>query len=201
MKEVLTWNTACAVIAVAAFALNLWVFMRRRRERRERLSLEEPNSYRERWTECVAFQAFWQLHRAKLLAGGYGKHHAYHVTDDGVLLAVDAVDYYLAVLAGANEFWDAVATAGGERGNPFAVTLDEIDLGDGKGDFTYVYNRCGEAFVDAVLPFPLPYSDDSARATADDFKDAVIDAQAEAAKRKRIRYAKSFHDGHHTTTA
>ena len=31
MSEVLTWNTACAVVAVAAFALNLWAFMRAKR--------------------------------------------------------------------------------------------------------------------------------------------------------------------------
>ena len=194
MREVLTWNTACAVIAVAAFALNLWVFMRRRRERLERLSLEEPNSYRERWTERVAFQAFWQLHRAKLLAGGYGKHHAYHVTNDGVLLAVDAVDYYLAVLTGTNEFWDVVATAGGERGNPFAVTLDEIDLGDGKGDFTYIHNLSGKVFVDGIAPVDLLHPNDCARVTAGDFKNAVIDGQAEAAKRNRSRYSMAVQD-------
>lgn len=131
--------------------------------------------------------------RVELAPSGRGKHHAYHVTDDGVLLAVDAVDMYLACLAGLDEFWDVVAASGGGRGNPFAVSLDEIDLGDGKGDFTYVYNRCGEAFVDAGGPMPPPYAHDSARATADDFKNAVVHAQAEAAERERSCYANAFH--------
>lgn len=183
MKEALTYSAL--IMAALGLALNAWAFLR------ARLTPEEAE--REDRAERGAFEAIGELLRAELLAGGRGKHHAYHVTEDGVLLAVDAVDMYLACLAGLDEFWDVVAASGGGRGNPFAVSLDEIDLGDGKGDFTYVYNRCGEAFVDAGGPLPPPYAHDSARATADDFKNAVVHAQAEAAERERSCYANAFH--------
>ena len=174
---------ASAVFAAFALALNAWVLIARLRERAERKSRE-----RDERTEGVVLKTLRELLRAKLLAGGYGKHRAYHVAQDGTLLAVDAADLQLAIFAGFYEFWDFVARISGQgiadyRANPFAVSLDEIDLGDGKGDFTYIRNGCGEAFVDAVLFGDLADPHFCARVTADDFKNAVVHAQKEAAKR------------------
>ncbi len=145
-------------------------------------------------TKRLVLDAFGSLLRAKLLTGGYGKHRAYHVAKNGVLLAVDAADLQLANFAGVHDFWDFVSSVGDERGNPFAVSLDEVGLGNGKGDFTYVCNRCGKAFVDAVLDSEAlsePYN--CARVTAHDFKNAVVHAQAKAAERNRGCYVDAFH--------
>ena len=184
MSEVLTWNTACAVIAVSAFALNLWAFLRRRRERRELLSLEEPNSYREHWTERVAFQAFRQLLRAKLLAGGYGKHHAYYIAGDGRVLVADAVDFYLALFAGVEDFWHVVACAERhQRGTHLlAAPLKEIDFGDGERGYTRVHYCGGETYIDIGPVGDLSYPHRCTWATADEFKQAVVDAQAKASE-------------------
>lgn len=179
----------CAGLCCAGLALNAWVLIARLRER----SPDRIEMWRN-WTKRIALDAFRELLRDKLLAGGYGKHRAYHVSKDGILLAVDAADMQLANLTELHEFWDIVASAGDERGNPFAVSLDEIDLGDGKGDFTYVCNHCGKAFVDGAAPLPSSDANPCARATANDFKHAVVHAQAEAAERKRSRYANAFHE-------
>lgn len=173
----------CAALGAGALALNLWVLFARLRKRTER-----KNRERDEWAKGIALKALREFLRAKLLAGGYGKHRAYHVTEYGALLAVDAADLQLAIFAGLYEFWDFVAGISGQgvadyRANPFAVSLDEIDLGDGKGDFTYIRNGCGESFVDAVLFGDLANPHFCARVTADDFKCAVVRAQEKAAKR------------------
>lgn len=140
-----------------------------------------------------------ELFRAKLITGGNGKHHAYHITQSGRVLVVDAADMQLAVVAGYKEFWDFVEECAGHDAanngaNALSVSLDEIDFGDGKGDFTYIRNGCGEAFVDGLLAFDYSaYSDCCARTTAEYFKNAVINAQAEAAERNRSRDGDLIH--------
>lgn len=172
------------VATFAAVAVNLW--MQRRDAKRAALQGQDG-------AFIPVLKAASQLLRAELLAGGRGKHYAYHVSEDGLILRVDAVQLYLALFAGVEDFWQLVASAGGEWGDAFAVTLDEIDFGDGKGHFTYIHGDGYGAFVDGIVPdaFPRPYY--SARVTAEEFKDAVVDAQAEAAKRKRACYAEIFH--------
>lgn len=187
MKELLLYFAL--IMALLALALNAWVCLMRRK----RLERTRNEQVVHDWDDRRDLNPFREGLRVKLLAGGYGKHHAYHVTEDGVLLAVDALDLYLACLAGLDEFWDVVASVGDARDNPFAVSLDEIDLGDGKGDFTYIDNRCGKSFVDCVASLEAPYAYDCARVTAKEFKNAVVDAQAEAAERKHRRYCNAFH--------
>lgn len=187
MKELLLYFAL--IMALLALALNAWVCLMRRK----RLERTRNEQVVHDWDERRDLNPFREWLRVKLLAGGYGKHHAYHVTEDGVLLAVDVVDLYLACLAGLDEFWYVVESVGDARSNPFAVSLDEIDLGDGKGDFTYIDNCCGKSFVDCAASLGAPYAYDCARVTADEFKDAVVYAQAEAAERKHSRYRKAFH--------
>lgn len=182
-------DIATAILAFFALVTSLWVYYSRRRRWQELRELE-----RARRAECAVLKVARKFLRLELLAGGRGKHHAYHVSYNGVLLSVDAVDYYFAVLAGMHDFWQAVATAGGTGRNSFAISLGEIDLGDGKGDFTYVDNCCGKAFVDGIVPTELLHPYDCARATAEDFKNAVVECQAEASKRNRRRYSMAIQD-------
>ena len=172
------------VATFAAVAVDLWAQWR---------DWKRAAFQRQDGSFIPVLKAAHQLLRAELLAGGRDKHYAYHVSEDGILLRVDAVQLYLALFAGVEDFWQLVASAGGERGDAFAVTLDEIDFGDGKGYFTYIHGNGDGTFVDGIVPaaFPGPYY--STRATADEFKNAVVDAQAEAAKRKRACYAEIFH--------
>lgn len=187
------WDLAMTVVAVVfgaiALAAGVWVCCRRKRRQEELKELAW-----ERGTKCAALKVAREFLRLKLRAGGRGKHHAYHVAENGVLLAVDAVDYYFAVLSGMHDFWDVVASAGAVGRNPFAVSLDEVDLGDGKGDFTYIDDLGDKAFIDGIAPTELLSPDDCARVTARDFKNAVVDGQAEAAKRNRSRYSMAVED-------
>lgn len=57
------------------------------------------------WDECPRLHAARKFLGAKLLAGGYGKHHAYYIAGDGRVLVADAVDFYLALFAGVEDFW------------------------------------------------------------------------------------------------
>ena len=182
-------NIATAAFAGFALVMSAWVFFSRRRRFEDLLW-----SPVKKWAECAVLEVARKFLRLELLAGGRGKHHAYHVSEDGVLLSVDAVEYYFAVLAGMYDFWQAVATAGGTGRNPFAVSLDKIDLGDGKGDFTYIHNCCGKAFIDGIVPTELLHPYDCAGATADEFKNAVVECQTEAGKRNRRRYSMTVHD-------
>ena len=154
----------------------------------------EREQERERRAKCAVLEVARKFLRLELLAGGRGKHHAYHVAENGMLLAVDAVAYYLAVFARMDDFWHVVAAAGGCGRNPFAISLDKIDLGDGKGDFTYIHDCCGKAFIDGIVPAELLHPYDCARATAEDFKNAVVECQTEAGERNRRRYSMTVHD-------
>lgn len=185
----LAMSVVAVVTATIALAAGVLVY-RRRKWRRE----ESEELARECRTKIGALKVAREFLRLKLRAGGRGKHHAYHVAKNGALLAVDALDYYLAVLSGMDDFWYEVASAGAVGSNPFAVSLDEVCLGDGKGDFTYIHNLSGKAFVDGIAPVDLLHPNDCARVTARDFKNAVIDGQAEAAKRNRSRYSMAVED-------
>ncbi|MBQ3106218.1 MAG: hypothetical protein IJC51_01910 [Eggerthellaceae bacterium] len=185
----LAMGVVAVVTATIALAAGVWVYRLRKRRQEELKKLAW-----ERGTKYAALKVARELLRLKLHAGGRGKHHAYHVAKNGVLLAVDALDYYFAVLSGMDDFWYEVASAGAVGSNPFAVSLDEVCLGDGKGDFTYIHNLSGKVFVDGIAPVDLLHPNDCARVTAGDFKNAVIDGQAEAAKRNRSRYSMAVQD-------
>ena len=189
MKSETMIYAATVVLACLAFALNLMAFLRVRRSR-----MMEREQERARRAKCAVLEVAREFLRLELLAGGRGKHHAYHVAENGMLLAVDAVTYYLAVFARMDDFWHVVAAAGRCGCNPFSVSLYKIDFGDGKGDFTYIHDRCGKAFIDGAVPPGLSDFYNGARATANDFKNAVVDAQAEARKRNRSRYSMIIQD-------
>lgn len=178
-------TTISLVLSAVAIGLNLWVLWRRN-------STESFGE--EEWAEVSTLDAFWELFRAELLAGGRGKHYAYRVADDGTLLAIDATYVYFALLTGMDGLWEIVDSVRRARGNAFAVSLDEIDLGDGKRNFTYIddggRNNC---FVDSDTAATFLHSNHCTRATADDFKYAVVNAQAEARERNNRRYINVFH--------
>lgn len=183
-------TTISLTLSAMAISLNLWVLYRRHCDVQ---ALDDLGPWCEDWKNEAALNAFGKFLRIKVLSGGYGKRNAYYVTKDGVLLAVDAVDFYLAHAARINDFWELIAddVSGGRCGA--AVSLEQIDLGDGKGEFTYVDNGCIRAFIDGVVPSSLIDSHYCARATAEDFKGAVVNAQAEARKRNDSRYINVFH--------
>lgn len=189
MNMTIVLNIATVIFGGFALAMSAWVYysLRRRNE-------ELRESARKRRAKCAVLEVAREFLRLELLAGGRGKHHAYNVAENGMLLAVDAVDYYFAVLARMNDFWYVVASAGGTGRNPFAVSLDEIDLGDGKGHYTFIDDYGRKAFVDGIVPPGLFDFYNGARVTADDFKNAVVDAQAEAGKRNRSRYSMIIQD-------
>lgn len=189
MKSETMIYAATVVLGCLAFALNLRAFLLARRSR-----MMEREQERERRAKCAVLEVAREFLQLELLAGGRGKHHAYHVAENGMLLAVDAVAYYLAVFARMDDFWHVVAAAGGCGRNPFAVSLDKIDLGDGKGHYTFIDDYGRKAFVDGIVPPGLFDFYDGARVTADDFKNAVVDAQAEAGKRNRSRYSMIIQD-------
>lgn len=178
-------TTISLVLSVTAMGLNLWLLWLRR-------STESFGE--EEWAEVSTLDAFWELFRAELLAGGRGKHYAYRVADDGTLLAIDATYVYFAIMTGMDGLWEIVDSVRRARGNAFAVSLDEIDLGDGKRNFTYIddggRNNC---FVDSDTAATFLHSNHCTRATADDFKYAVVNAQAEARERNNRRYINVFH--------
>ena len=182
IDTILIISLALSLIAVA---LNLWQMWRRN-------STESFGE--EEWAEVATLDAFWELFRAELLAGGRGKHYAYRVADDGTLLAIDATYVYFAIMTGVDGLWEVIDSVRRARGNAFAVSLDEIDLGDGKRNFTYIddggRNNC---FVDSDTAATFLLSNHCTRASADDFKSAVIDAQTKANERNRGRYSRFFH--------
>lgn len=173
-----------AMLATLALVPIVVIWLQQRKRARVILAQES----RKYWTNEITLHAVWQFLRAKFLAGGYDKHHAYHIAEDGRILVVDAVDFYLAVLAGMHDFWDAVSTARGFGRKARTVTLEEIDFGDGKGNYTFIDGYCGHSYIDDLLldaSDELPDSYGATRMTADEFKKAVVDAQREAAERGR----------------
>lgn len=181
-------TTISLTLSAMAISLNLWVLWLRSRS-----AFEEHGLFSKYWKNEAVANALWKFLRIKVLSGGYGKHNAYYVTEDGVLLTVDAVYFYLAHAAGINDFWELIADDVGGGCYGAAISLEQIDLGDGKRDFTYVNNGCIRAFIDGVVPSSLIDSHYCARATAEDFKGAVVNAQAEARKRNDSRYINVFH--------
>lgn len=123
--------------------------------------------------------------RAKLLAGGENRHYAYHVAGDGLILRADAEAFYLALFARIHDFWELVAGQVVTHVGSLAVGMNEINRIDGECDFTCVDSRCGKTYIDAVFPRYLPYPYKATRMTAEEFKQAIVDAKAEAAKRSR----------------
>lgn len=180
--------TIAMTLSVLALILNLWAFFRS-----DSSSQYQHGFWSKDWKKEAAFYALGEFLRVKMLSGGYGKHYAYYVNRDGALLAVDAVDFYFAHLARINDFWDLVSDAVGSEGSAFTVPMEKIDLDDGKRNFTYVDNGCIRAFVDGVVPSSIIDANYCTRATAKDFSDAVINAQAEARERDRGRYLNVFH--------
>jgi hypothetical protein len=184
----MTIITIVVTLSVLALILNLWVLFQR-----DSSSPYQHGFWSKDWKKEAAFYALWEFLRVKMLSGGYGKHYAFYVNRDGTLLSVDAVYFYLAHLTGINDFWDLVSDAVGSNGSAFTGSIEEIDLGDGKRDFTYVDNGSIRAFVDGVVPSSIIDADYCTRVTAKDFSDAVINAQAEACERNRGRYLNVFH--------
>ncbi len=136
---------------------------------------------------CHAFDAARERLRAELLAGGYGEHNAYHIMRNGFVIFADAADYYFALFTGMDDFWDYVAL--GRVGEPYGgfltAPLEQIDFRDGKGAYARIHAASGETFVDSDV---LAYTSNSylcTRATADEFKKAIVERQAEAAKRAK----------------
>ena len=136
------------------------------------------------WDECPRLHAARKFLGAKLLAGGYGKHHAYYIAGDGRVLVADAVDFYLALFAGVEDFWHVVACAERhQRGTHLlAAPLKEIDFGDGERGYTRVHYCGGETYIDIGPVGDLSYPHRCTWATADEFKQAVVDAQAKASE-------------------
>ena len=180
--------TIAITLSVLALILNLWVLFKC-----DSSSQYQHGFWSKDWKKESAFYALWQFLRVKMLSGGYGKHYAYYVNRDGALLAVDAVYFYLAHLARLNDFWYLVSDAVGCEGSAFTVSIEKIDLGDGKRDFTYVDDGSIRAFIDGVVPSSIIDADYCTRVTAKDFSDAVINAQTEARERNRGRYLNVFH--------
>ena len=123
-----------------------------------------------------------ELLRAKLLAGGENKHHAFHIASDGRVFVVDAEAFYLALFTGVNDFWEMVASAHVEGLDEYALAVKHAEAADRESRLTCIDSRCGKTYVDAVFPRDLPYAYLAARATADEFKGAVVERKAEAAK-------------------
>lgn len=150
-----------------------------------------------------AFNPAREFLRAKLLAGGYDKHHAYHITDGGFVLVADALDYYFALFAGIEEFWNIVASAISEKRSNHLLTapLEQIEFGDGKGTYSRIYDASGETYVDVLFPNDLPYPYFCSWVSAEMFKDAIVKRQAEAKNANCRGDADVFHAANSTTTA
>ena len=134
--------------------------------------------------ECPRLHAARKFLRAKLLAGGYCKHHAYYIAGDGRVLAADAVDFYQALFAGVEDFWHVVACAERhQRGTHLlAAPLKEIDFGDGERGYTRVHYCGGETYIDIGPIENISYPYRCTWATADEFKKAIVEAQAKASE-------------------
>ena len=158
------------------------------------------------WDECPRLHAARQFLGAKLLAGGYGKHHAYCIAGDGGVLAADALDFYLALFAGVEDFWHLVALA--ERHQPGSRLLsrpaEEIGLDDGERRYARIHYGGGITYVDSVAVGNLPYAYHCTWATAGEFKYAIEDAKRQASARREVKddvEGAAFHGGDYSTPA
>lgn len=139
--------------------------------------------YRDEWTDGGRLDAFRQFLGMKLFSGGYGKHKAYHVAGDGRVLAADAVDFYLALFSGIDDFWEVVASAQGHDGGAslLAVGVGKPCLGDGERAYTRIHYRGGETYIDGRFPGLYEANPDfCARVTAEEFEREIVEAQARA---------------------
>lgn len=176
----LVMSVAAVVFGAIAMAAGVWVYRRRkwRQEESEELAWK-------RRTKCAALEVAREFLRAKLLAGGENRHYAYHVAGDGLILRVDAEAFYLALFARIHDFWELVAGQVVTHVGSLAVGMNEINRIDGECDFTCIYSRCGKTYIDAIFPRYLPYPYKATWMTAEEFKQAIVDAKAKAAKRSR----------------
>ncbi|MBO7687843.1 MAG: hypothetical protein J6V72_15745, partial [Kiritimatiellae bacterium] len=135
-----------------------------------------------------------EILRAKLLACGNHEHHAYHPVGRGCVIMVDAEIFYLALLSGVDDFWELVASTPGIEPLDAAVLVDGIHETDGKSRYSRIYSCSGEAYVDTVFPRHLPYPYLCTWLSADEFKKAVVEREAEAADCGEVDECLQFHD-------
>lgn len=177
MKELLTYFAL--ILALLSLALNAWVCLMRRK----RLERTRNEQVVHDWDERRDLNPFREWLRAQLLAGGKHKHHAFHVAQDGRVLAVNAEAFYFALFARVHDFWKMVAAAHVGCPDAFPLAVQHLERADREGRLTRVNSRCGETYVDAVFPRDLPYVYFAARVTTKEFKRAVVERKAEAANR------------------
>ena len=97
-------------------------------------------------------------------------------------LTARAKDFYAALFAGVDDFWQLVEVYGGRR-HTLSADRVKAEFADRERDFTRIECCCGETYVDAVFPCDLPYTYLATRATADEFKRAIVERKAETANR------------------
>lgn len=87
--------------------------------------------------------------RAYLLAKRYGDGYALHVSEDGVVAAVEAVEGCLAFFAGVYDFWHFVETDG-KSTDLAAKLVNELERGDGERQMTRIHGAGGETYLTSV---------------------------------------------------
>lgn len=167
--------SACTILAMGIFVF--WQILRGYVDHISAYVVSRLDGY-------ARFNPVRELLRAKLLARGKHEGNAYHVTEKGVVLRVDAESFYAALFAGVYDFWELVEVYG-SKANRETVPVEQMELGDGEGRLARIHSNCGETYLDAVFPDDLPYPYLCTRATADEFKKAIVERQAEAAKRAK----------------
>lgn len=120
--------------------------------------------------------------RLKLFAGRQGEGRAYHVTSSGLVLTARAKDFYAALFAGVDDFWQLVEVYGGRR-HTLAADRVKAEFADRERDFTRIECCCGETYVDAVFPPDLPHPYLATRVAGKEIARKVEDAQRAADKR------------------
>lgn len=149
----------------------------------------------------AAFDAARYLARALWLSKRYGKGCAFHVSEDGVLLAVRAEEYLLALFAGIEDFWKLVSKhrRAIDDGSAFA---EELNRGDGEWPMSVVYANCGKTYLDTIeFPRDLPYPYLSLRVTAKDLRDELEDCRKRGDRADRAEDGVDAHAANSTTTA
>lgn len=129
----------------------------------------------------LGFNCAREFLRAKLLARGQNERKAYHIARDGRVISADVESFYLALFARVDDFWKVVASVHGCEMDPLASLVARIECADREGCFTCIDCRCGKTYIEAVFPDNLPYVYLSSRATADEFKQAIVEAKKKAA--------------------
>lgn len=141
------------------------------------------------------------LARAQWLAKRYGKGNAFHVCEDGVLLAVRAEEYLLALFAGIEGFWKLVSKDRRAVKDGFAYA-EELYSGDGEWPMSVVHANCGKAYLDTVdFPGDLPYPYLCSRATVKDLREELENRHECGDGSDRGRDGHDVHGANSTTTA